>query len=459
MRATADFVTPDANMALIFNISSFTLTTFPVCPGGLPNCMPAFFLAASASFVLCEIRFLSISAASANANAIIFELMLSVRLKLSLMVRMNTPFWEHAFSIDIIMSMLRPRREISVHTSMSASEIAAARETQIGTALKAAVDYFIDYAGCDNAGNQLPDSPMKGGIVIFAAGNDASQYGPPANYERILAVGSIDRNGSRSSFSNYGDWVDICAPGGDIYSTLPNNRYGSMSGTSMACPHVSGVAALLVSELGGPGFTNEMLWDRLVGGANSDAAPSVAGRNIGPLLDAYGAFTYGGTTPPERVEDYTAEGFGGLIDFSWTVTADEDNGKAYGYFLLVSENRSLLENIDPSDIPSGVHYVTVPVGDREAGDGMTGAVSGLEFATQYYVAIVGYDYQRNYSELSEIKEVATTQNNAPVISTAETGAIELKSHETFTRSYIVKDPAAGDSPLRNTMTFGLGYSF
>lgn len=323
---------------------------------------------------------------------------------------------------------------------LSASEIAAARETQIGTALKAAVDYFIDYAGCDNAGNQLPDSPMKGGIVIFAAGNDAIQYGPPANYERILAVGSIDRNGSRSSFSNYGDWVDICAPGGDIYSTLPNNRYGSMSGTSMACPHVSGVAALLVSELGGPGFTNEMLWDRLVGGANSDAAPSVAGRNIGPLLDAYGAFTYGGTTPPERVEDYTAEGFGGLIDFSWTVTADEDNGKAYGYFLLVSENRSLLENIDPSDIPSGVHYVTVPVGDLEAGDGMTGAVSGLEFATQYYVAIVGYDYQRNYSELSEIKEVATTQNNAPVIGTAETGAIELRSHETFTRSYTVADP-------------------
>lgn len=120
MRATADFVTPDANMALIFNISSFTLTTFPVCPGGLPNCMPAFFLAASASFVLCEIRFLSISAASANANAIIFELMLSVRLKLSLMVRKNTPFWEHAFSTDIIMSMLRPKREISVHTSMSA---------------------------------------------------------------------------------------------------------------------------------------------------------------------------------------------------------------------------------------------------------------------------------------------------------------------------------------------------
>ena len=96
MRATADFVTPDANMALIFNISSFTLTTFPVCPGGLPNCMPAFFLAASASFVLCEIRFLSISAASANANAIIFELMLSVRLKLSLWVRsgIHSEDWE-----------------------------------------------------------------------------------------------------------------------------------------------------------------------------------------------------------------------------------------------------------------------------------------------------------------------------------------------------------------------------
>lgn len=92
---------------------------------------PACFLAARASRVRWEIRFLSISAARANAKAMILELMLSERLKLSLMVRMNTPFCEQAFSTDITMSMLRPRREISVHTSRSVFFILRSRRPSL----------------------------------------------------------------------------------------------------------------------------------------------------------------------------------------------------------------------------------------------------------------------------------------------------------------------------------------
>ena len=87
MRATDDLLAPSASIMLIFSISFLTLATLEPCPGGLPSWAPACFLAARASRVRCEIRFLSISAARANANAIIFELMLSVRLKLSLWVR------------------------------------------------------------------------------------------------------------------------------------------------------------------------------------------------------------------------------------------------------------------------------------------------------------------------------------------------------------------------------------
>ena len=196
---------------------------------------------------------------------------------------------------------------------LTGSELRNALDGEIDSADKAAVDYFIKYAGCDNSGNQLSTSPMKGGVVIFAAGNDGIENGAPANYEPIIAVGSIGPNGQRAYYSNYGDWVDIAAPGGDyhykngqILSTVPNNKYDWMQGTSMSCPHVSGVAALIVSYFGGQGFTNDMLIERLIGGANTDAVSS--GSRIGPLMDAMGSFTYGNeeeNNPPVISTDYS----------------------------------------------------------------------------------------------------------------------------------------------------------
>ena len=160
---------------------------------------------------------------------------------------------------------------------------------------KAAIDYFIKYAGCDNDGNQLPGSPMKGGIAVFAAGNDNFDYDPLVSYEPIIAVGAFGATGNKASYSNYGDWVDIAAPGGDakqgIYSTLLGNSYGGADrqGTSMACPHVSGVAALVVSHFGGPGFTAEECRNRLIRGSVPNFFSG--SRYIGRKLDAYGAFT------------------------------------------------------------------------------------------------------------------------------------------------------------------------
>ncbi|MGN1225624.1 MAG: S8 family serine peptidase, partial [Candidatus Cryptobacteroides sp.] len=157
--------------------------------------------------------------------------------------------------------------------------------------VRVAVDYFIDNAGIGEDGTQT--GPMKGGVVFFAAGNDNFSIGWPAAYEKVIAVGAFGSTGQKASYSNYGSWVDIAAPGGDvnvgpaIYSTIPGG-YGYLQGTSMACPHASGVAALLVSYYGCEGFTNEMLVEKLLGGANSDFLPQNA--NIGPMLDAYGAF-------------------------------------------------------------------------------------------------------------------------------------------------------------------------
>jgi subtilisin family serine protease len=90
-----------------------------------------------------------------------------------------------------------------------------------------------------------------GGIVVFAAGNDNSEscyY--PGCYDGVVGVAALDDSGVRASFSNYGDWVDISAPGNPVLSTVitgegsVDSNYAWYSGTSMACPHVAGVLAL-----------------------------------------------------------------------------------------------------------------------------------------------------------------------------------------------------------------------
>lgn len=90
----------------------------------------------------------------------------------------------------------------------------------------------------------------KGCVVLFASGNDfSSSVSYPANsHPDIIAVGSINRNGSRSSFSNYGSHLDIVAPGEDVCSTTINSSYAFLiDGTSFACPTVASVAALILS--------------------------------------------------------------------------------------------------------------------------------------------------------------------------------------------------------------------
>lgn len=171
--------------------------------------------------------------------------------------------------------------------------------------LRAAIDYFIRYAGCDAQGKRRPDAPMKGGLVFFAAGNESIDYDPVCTYEPVITVGAFSETGQKASYSNYGNWVDIAAPGGEggysydsIWSTLPvrivTSGYGGTewAGTSMACPQVTGVAALLVSYFGGPEteFTAEDCRDYLFGGLGEALGGS---RPIGRKLNAAASFRYG----------------------------------------------------------------------------------------------------------------------------------------------------------------------
>jgi thermitase len=86
----------------------------------------------------------------------------------------------------------------------------------------------------------------QGSLIIAAAGNHGSEAPTyPAFYENCLAVAASGSDNNLAPLSNHGDWVDVAAPGLDIYSTLPGNDYGYKSGTSFACAYVSGIGSLL----------------------------------------------------------------------------------------------------------------------------------------------------------------------------------------------------------------------
>ncbi|HBI04432.1 MAG TPA: peptidase S8 [Paenibacillaceae bacterium] len=95
-------------------------------------------------------------------------------------------------------------------------------------------------------------------VMIAATGNDdTSQPSYPASYPEVIGVSAVDGNKKRASFSNYGSSVDVVAPGVDIPSTYTNQEYAQLSGTSMACPHVTGLATLIRSV--NPSLKNEQV--------------------------------------------------------------------------------------------------------------------------------------------------------------------------------------------------------
>lgn len=124
------------------------------------------------------------------------------------------------------------------YSTGSRDEMEAMRQWFMNSSEKAAIDYFIA-----NAGKNDPDSPIEGGVVIFAAGNDGDLFGDvseyPASYEAVVSVAAMGSDFLPAYYTCYNDGVDITAPGGDLYNSSLGTDNGGVLSTILSDPSVT----------------------------------------------------------------------------------------------------------------------------------------------------------------------------------------------------------------------------
>jgi subtilisin family serine protease len=165
-------------------------------------------------------------------------------------------------------------------------------------------------SGSSTTGQSIIDYAYNNNIVcIAAAGNDnVSSTFYPAGYNNVISVASSTYGDAKSSFSNYGSWIDITAPGSGIWSTIPGNGYAIKQGTSMASPLVAGLCGLMLSL--NPGLLPADVENCLLTTAHDidGANPSYIGELGAGRIDAFAAMNcIAGTQNLAPVAEFTAD--------------------------------------------------------------------------------------------------------------------------------------------------------
>jgi len=219
----------------------------------------------------------------------------------------------------------------------------------------------------------------QGIFSIAAAGNDGDDdYSFPASYARVMSVAAVNSNRNHASFSQYNDRVDIAAPGVNVRSCWNNGRYSSISGTSMATPHVSGVAALLKSHK--PNATPQELFNAMINTAenpNTSGRDDKYGHGIVNAVAAMNALDGNTSAPPPAPAPTNCPS--GQLNFQFNLRTDD-----YGYetswelrdetanTIVESRAEGTLDNNQEDDFQkclNGNHCYTLTIEDAY-GDGL-----------------------------------------------------------------------------------------
>lgn len=212
-------------------------------------------------------------------------------------------------------------------------------------------------------------------IFVAAAGNSSNNndISPsyPASYEgdNIVSVAAIDRSGNLANFSNYGATsVDIGAAGVDVYSTLPGNTYGSLSGTSMASPHVAGVLALIKADQA------QLSMTQLITKLYEDAEPLASLNGLTLTGDQAKLDLIGADTDADGIPDFWEIQYGLDENDASDAVLDNDNDGLNN--LQEYDNRTLPNSPDSDN--DGLNdgdevnlYATNPINDDTDQDGLS----------------------------------------------------------------------------------------
>ena len=308
-------------------------------------------------------------------------------------------------------------------------------------ALYSAIDYFIAEAG------NYQGSPMHGGVVIVAAGNDGTNTKHwPGAYDKVICVSALGARGEATVYTNFGSWVDIAAPGGSsnvtakqgVLSLAPGNGYAYMDGTSMATPHVSGVAALVVSKFASPGFTNESLKAHLLTSFKdiySNPLNASLKDSLGAgLIDAGLALQNNGGLPPTPITDLKIYGIAqDFADLTWSVPADQNNLKPVSFQILASQ--------DPS---FGGAVPLYSINKKDIGALDTFEITNLLPLTTYYFTVRSVDRFGNVSLNSNVINATTNAGPKTVVTpTTLTLAVNTSVNKTGTSSLAITNTGAG----------------
>lgn len=293
--------------------------------------------------------------------------------------------------------------------------------------------------------NALSAARDAGMLNVAAAGNDGTNndnnglYPASYNLDNIISVGNSTRNDTRAGNSNFGlNSVHLFAPGSQIASTIINNGYANLSGTSMASPHVAGAAALVLAASPSADYT--FIRNRIL--ETVDPLPVFANNSItGGRLNVGAAVLADDGIPPATIEDLTVAVAGhNFVKLTWTAPGNSDMvGRARMYDIRYSTSP-----INEANFLSANTLNNTPP-PLVAGSQQSFFVRGLEPQTTYYFAIKATDFFNNQSASSNSPSSTTA---APASFQVLPGSITQNLQVETTGNYGLTISNNGTGPLQ-----------